>query len=390
MDDHVESMKFEVLQENLNRCLSLITRVIVSKPQLPILSNVFVSAKNGKLTFTASNLETSILIETGAKIEVEGDFTVPGRTFFEIIASLSAQKIMFEVTNGSATIKSSGFSARINGVAASEYPPLFVQSATKDSIFWQISKESFLRALQMTIFAAASDEGRAALTGVLLAPKDDGLTLAATDGFRLSVVHLEKLGTSNQATVDPMIIPARSLAEFVHLASEKKTDKEGNPETIKIFLAPNEKQVYFGMDDVKIFSSLVAGNFPDYEKIIPSKLTLKVVTTAEELSKSVRLAAIFARESANIVKLHIAHSKLLISANAAQIGENESQVDVKVEGEDKDQEFSIAFNFHYLLDFLATTSGEVTMEFSGPTAPGVFKTTTQNFLHLIMPVRVQK
>lgn len=381
-------MKLDILQENLNHALALANRVLVSKPQIPILSNILLVAKNGKLTLTASNLETSLIVETGTKITTEGQFTVPGHTFFEIISSLSAEKILLEEQKGSLIIKSGSFHGRVNGLGASEYPKLSSDTILNQDNYWEIDKEEFQQALVKVIFSAATDDGRAALTGILFKPKEKGLTLAATDGFRLSVVDLAKANPGKKQTPAPIIIPARSLTELFHILDQKET--ETKDKTVKIFISETENQIFFDLGDIKIFSRLIAGNFPDYEKIIPSDSSFRIVTTTEELSKTVRLASIFARESANIVKFKISGSKLYISANAAQVGENESTIDVSVAGENRAEEFAIAFNYRYLLDLLGVINGEVTMEFSGPIAPGVFHSSSSpNFLHIIMPVRVQ-
>lgn len=381
-------MKLDILQENLNHALTLANRVLVTKPQIPILSNILLVAKDGKLTLTASNIETSLIIETGAKIETEGEFTVPGRTLAEIISSLSAEKITLEEKEGSMLIKSGTFRGRINGLGASEYPRLSSDTILNQDNYWEIDKEEFRQALVKVIFAAATDEGRAALTGILFKPKEKGLTLAATDGFRLSVVDLAKANPGKKQTPAPIIIPARSLTELLRILEEKEAQTKDK--TVKIFISEKENQVFFDLGEIKIFSRLIAGNFPDYEKIIPSDSSLKIIAVTEELSKTVRLASIFARESANIVKFKIASPKLYVSANAAQVGENESEIDVVVEGKNRSEELSIAFNFRYLLDFLGSVSGEVTMELSSPLAPGVFRSSnSSNFLHIIMPVRVQ-
>lgn len=380
-------MKLEILQENLNHTLASLSRVIATKPQLPILSNILLVAKNGKLTLTASNLETSIIVETGAKILVGGDFTVPGRTLTEIIASLSAEKVLLEVIGGSLKINSVGFNSKINGIASTEYPQLSADTILAQGNYWEIDKLLLLVSLGMTTFAAAGDESRAVLSGVLFKPQEKGLTLVSTDGFRMSIVELDKIVTNKKEGGEAIIIPARSLAEITRILAEKGADQEDK--SVKIYISSKENQICFNLGATKILSRLIAGNYPDYEKIVPSNSKFKIITTAEELIKSIRLASIFARDSANIVKLHIAHSKLHVSAAAAQIGENESEIDVSVEGE-KSEDFSIAFNYRYFLDLLSVVTGQVVMEFSSPTSPGLFRSSSsKNFFHIIMPVRVQ-
>lgn len=377
-------MKLEVLQENLNRALSIVSRVITSRPQIPILSHVLLSVKDGIFTLTASNTETTIVVPVGAKIESEGSFTIPARTLLDLVASISPGKISLENVEGQLKIKSTGFTGKINGTAASEYPTLTATYDEKNS--WDIGGSVLLQAINKTMFACATDESRAILTGVLFKPKKTGLTLAATDGFRLSKMELDDL-SFGENLLNTLVLPAKTLLELSKLLSEKTEDKAGK---MKIFFL-DAGQVLFIVGEIKIYSRVISGNFPDFEKIIPTDSTIKVVTTAEELGKAVRLASIFARESANIVKLKLEDSKLVISANAAQVGENETDFDVDVQ-KGSGQELQIAFNYRYILDFLSSLGKEnkITIDFTTSLAPGVFRAEgSKNFLHLIMPVRVQ-
>lgn len=373
-------MTLELLQENLNAALTIASRIIASKPQLPILSHLLLEAEGGKLTLTSSNQEITTTIDVGAKITSSGKFTLPGRTLVEIVASLSAEKISLSLEGSVMALKAGGFKATINGSPAAEFPSLVPKDESKGA-FWEMDKRTFTGLVERIVFSAASDEGRAVLTGVLFKSTGDNLEVAATDGFRLSVLNQK----SSAKIPSDLIIPAKTLLEVARIASEIKED-----DRIKIAVFGQSNQILFDLGAVKLYSALISGNFPDFAKIIPASSPIKLTLDADSLLRAVRLASVFARESANIVKLKIANSKLSISANAPQVGENESEVEAKIAGNNED--FSIAFNFHYLMDFLTAIggSGEVTIEFSGPTAPGVFRSNSDpDFLHLIMPVRVQ-
>lgn len=383
-------MKLEILQENLNHGLTIASRVISSKPQLAILSHILLEAKDGSLTLTASNQETTVVIRIGAKVTVPGQFTVPGRTLTEIVSSLSAEKISLDLADTMLTLKAGGFKSIINGTPAGQYPAL-VPKLGSEKPFLELPPSIFQNLIAKAVFAAALDESRAALTGVLFKFVGSGLILAATDGFRLSTLKLEKINRKEKDETS-LIIPARALLEVTRVLSEEKGEKPEDNKTTKVTISILEEtnQILFDLDDIKIYSKLIAGTFPDFEKIIPSNFDIKLTTTAEELTKTIRLASIFARESANIVKLNITSGKMVVSANAPQVGENESVVDVKTEGQSQD--LTIAFNYRYFLDFLAAIGsvGEITIDFTSPTAPGVFRLASDpNFLHLIMPVRVQ-
>ncbi|MBI3559352.1 DNA polymerase III subunit beta [Candidatus Gottesmanbacteria bacterium] len=368
-------MKLDILQENLKNAVAVVSRVLVTKPQIPILANILLETKDGQLVLTASNLETTVTLSVGAKIETPGAFTVPGRTFGEVTAGLAAEKITLATEENNLLITGGKFKAKIAGLPAADFPKLTEINEKAVATAWEFSKPDFLKIINQVTFAAATDDSRAALTGILFQPRPDGLVLAAADGFRLSMVTLPKIKNEN---LDSFLVPAKALLEITRMIGEKIT------------LTLVSHQVIFTTGEIKIYCRCLAGKFPEFEKIIPTNSSLKIVVATEELDKAVKLAAIFARDSANIVKLKMQKSKLKISANAPQTGENETEMEIETE-KDNEEEFSIAFNYRYLLDFLnSTDSQEFTAEFNDSLSSGVFRLPSDpNFLHLIMPVRVQ-
>ncbi|MCL4397926.1 DNA polymerase III subunit beta [Patescibacteria group bacterium] len=375
-------MELEVLQENLNRGLNTVARVLASRPQVAILSNILLRTETGQLQITASNLETTIMTSIGAKIEAAGEYTVPGRTFLELVAGLPAEKLTISQKDGVLTLSGGKFKGKIAGTPATEFPKLVPEEKTKAQ--WKIDKKAFQEGVSKVAFAAGQDESRAVLTGVLFSSDEVGLTLAATDGFRLSVNKIPAEGGQKETK---FIIPAKTLAEVNRLLGEEKGENE---KAFLMIYLPEINQVAFDLGEIKIYSRLIAGNFPDYEKIIPANSTIQVTAATEEFSKAIKLASIFARDSANIVKLKIDKGKLKISANAPEVGENESEIDITVK-KGADEEFVVAFNYRYLLDlFVAVGSTELIIDFNGPLTAGVFRLPKDdNFLHIIMPVRVQ-
>ena len=377
-------MELEILQENLNRGLGVVTRVLTSRPQMAILSNILLKAQTGRLEIIASNLETTIITTVGAKVEKAGEFTVPGRTFAELCAGLSAEKLTLVSSEGSMSISGGKFKGKMAGTPAAEFPKVVADDSA--GVVIGLEKKDFQRGVGRTVIASATDESRAVLTGVLFSLAEGLLTMAATDGFRLSV---EKIKAKGPARELKFIVPAKALTEVNRLLEESGD--------FKLTYLEDSGQVVFDLGEKKIFTRLISGNFPDFEKIIPANSTVQLTTTTEELSKAIKLASIFARDSANIVKLKIAprssgtqNSKLKISANAPEVGENESEIDVTME-KGGDEEFAVAFNYRYLLDlFAAVGNTEISIEFNGPLAAGVFRLPKDsNFLHIIMPVRVQ-
>lgn len=367
-------MNITILQENLLRALSRASRVVPIKPQLPIVANVLLQTHEGRLKITATNLETTEAVVVGAKVEKEGGICVSSRLLLELVATLPQSAVHIVVKEGALLVETEGFRATIPGVAASEFPQ------TKEggkAAFTALGKDEFIRAAAQVIFAAATDEGRPLLTGVRVLEKDGETQLAATDGFRLSVKRL------SLKTKDPLdlLVPARALSEVVKVSQEEKETKE-----IKI-ARPEPSQMAFIVGDTEIRTRLIDGEYPNFEKIIPTKHNTRTLLDKAALLSAVKSAAIFARDNANIVRLHIENQTVTISANTPQVGENSIDVEAKVDGEGGD----MAINSRFLLECLSNFPGdELLFEMTGSLNPGVFRPAKDDsYLHIIMPVRVQ-
>lgn len=372
-------MKIEVLQENLNKALTIATRIVSSKPQLPVLTNIFLGVTNEGGTLTASNVESTIIVPFGAKIEEPGETLVPARTFQELISSLSPDKLTLEVDGNILKVKQSKFQGKIVCAPATDFPQNM--PAVDSGVSWKIPGDTFLKALSHTLFSSALDEARAVLNGVLFKFGDNPM-FVATDGFRLSQFKLNKTD-SPSGEIDQIVVPTKALMEVVKLLSDSpKTD-------VMLIIAPN--QVLFKIDDISFSCQVIAGNFPDFEKIIPSTFDTKIKLTTEEFTRALKTAAIFARENANIVRLVINGSELTVRAQGGEMGENETKLDIEIE-KGSPEDFSVAFNFRYILDFLANLKDEkeITLELGTQTSPALFRPAkSTNYLHIIMPVRVQ-
>ncbi len=365
-------MWFESLQENIVKGLNIASRFISSRPQLPVLANILLSTEKNKLKLKATNLESGITLEVGAKVEEEKEITIPAKTLTEFIGSLPPGKVSFHLEENNLKIRAMGFQATINGLSATEFPPLPVSVG---KFVLSIKTEEILRAISQVAFAAAQDEGKPVLSGVKIFNEGGNLVFVATDGYRLS---LKK--TPGSSSFDG-VLPARTMAEAVRIA------KEGNEEKINLETTEGANQAIFSLSNAEIVCRLLEGQFPSYEKIIPTGFSTKVILPKEEFLSAIKTAAIFAREAANIVRIGILKDGVKVSANAPQVGENETFLGAKVEGE----ETEIAFNSRFLLDYLGIVSQEeISFEMNGPLSPGAFRPVgDETFLHIIMPVKVQ-
>lgn len=367
-------MIISILQENLLRALVRTGRIVPAKPQLPITANVLLSTEEGRLRVATTNLETAEAVWVGAKVEKEGGICVPARLFIELVASLPQAPVELVVKEGSLFIKTQGTKATIPGISASEFPPI---SKMEKKGATTLAKEDFIRAVEQVVFSAAADEGRPILTGVRILQKDGKTTFVATDGFRLS---LKKI---NLAAAEPLdlLVPARTLVEVVKISQEEKAEKD-------IYMGkPAAGQLVFVIGDTELHARLIEGDYPNFEKIIPTKWNTRVLFEKDAFLRAVKSAAIFARDNANIIKLHIENQSVTVSANAPQVGENEVEIDAKVDGDGGD----MAINSRFLMECLSNFPGdEVLFEMTGSLNPGVLRPAKDDtYLHIVMPVRVQ-
>lgn len=386
-------MKLTVLQENLNKTLVTASRGTAARATLPILGSLLLETEKGHLKISAANLETGINLWVGAKIEEEGAVAIPAKVLTEFVSALPPGKIEIQASETKLNLQSGGFNAEINGFSATEFPKTDKQKDSEVSFEFEISDVIFNQSVAVSSFAAAADDGRPVLTGVLLQIIRDEISLIATDGFRLSIkklteqeVKLKSPKNFETEKID-LIIPAKSLQEAVRVLKDKsgKLDEE---KSLKVKIYGQGKLVGFESEDFEMYTRLIDGGFPNFERIIPKSSATKAFLPFDEFHKAVKVAGVFARESASIVKLTFEDGRLTVSANTAQIGSNKSVLDLKIEGENNE----IAYNCRYLLDLLNNIEAkELVFEMSDPTSPGVFKIADDpNFLHIIMPVRVQE
>jgi DNA polymerase-3 subunit beta len=268
----------------------------------------------------------------------------------------------------------------IKCIDAQEFPPMPPSDLEGDLI---LSVGDLREMINQVAFAAASDDARPVLTGVLLEVDSGEMTLAAADGFRLSVRRAH-LPTPSQAPMRA-IIPARALAELARALADGE-------ESVSLTFPPNRGQVIFRSKNIELVSQLIEGSFPDFQGIIPTRHTTRSVLPTATLLKACKAAEIFAREAAHSARVRITPGselepgKVEISATAAQTGSNETTVDATIEG----SPIEIAFNVRYLMDVLGVVdTPNVSLETSGASAPGVVRPVGRDdFLHVIMPMHL--
>lgn len=371
-------MRIKILQSEILPALQAVARSTGVKSSLPVLANILFQAEGSNLTLSATNLEIGIVKTISAKVEEEGAITVPARTLLEIISSLPGVEITLEATQDQLKLATPNFNASLNGIASSEFPAIPLSSEQSISIKGSILGEL----LPQITFAAAVDEGRPILTGILTEIKNGKLELVATDGFRLA--HCTASTESSEKINFRSLIPRRTFEEVVRLISEEL--KEG--EMVEISTSENQNQMIFKMKNTELSSRLIEGQFPVWEKIIPTNFENNTILDRQELIKAVKLASVFAKDAANIIKLETQQGKIKLTSEAKELGGQETLIDAKIEG----SPIIIAFNSKYLLDALnACPSQEIVIQFSGSLSPSLlkpFNSPNEDLQYVIMPIRL--
>lgn len=371
-------MNVSVMQENLARGLGIVGRAVSSRATLPVLANVLLKTDNAGLKLTATNLEIGINCWVPGKVTDEGEITVPAKLLADLVSSLPNQRIdlVFSPKDRTLKVTCGGSRSSIKGIEADEFP---VVAAIGDSPATSADSRAMRDALAEVVFAAASDESRPILTGVLTRLAGDSMTLAAADNYRIAVrtVALTK-PVSPEMTI---VVPARSYSELMRILPDSEAP-------IEITVTPNKSQVLFRVEGIDLVSRLIEGQFPNYEPVIPVDHSSSAVIDRELFLASARRASIFARDSANIIKVELggeAGDGISISAHAADVGDAADTLEATLEG----QPTTIAFNARYLIDVLSNLDAEeARLELSGPLAPGVVRGVGRSdYVHVIMPVR---
>jgi DNA polymerase III subunit beta len=376
-------MKVTVLQENLARGLSVVSRAVSPRSTLPVLSNILIATDEGRLRLSATNLELGITCWIPARIDENGSTTVPSRTFSDLVSAMPNDQVQLTLDMKSQNLHVKGGASNndIKCIDAQEFPPLPTPEM-QDAV--QLNVADFKEMIHQVAFAASTDEARPVLMGVLMNVEKDKVTMAAADGFRLSVRKAQlSSGVKNPINV---IIPARALNELARVASDGE-------EPIYMVIPKNRGQVLFRVKDVEVVSQLIEGTFPDYHQIIPRNHKSRTLISTAALLKACKQAEIFAREGSNVARLDIKQangemqpSEVEISATSEETGKNETIVEATVDG----SSVLIAFNVKFLREALEVIrTPNVALETSAANAPGVIRPVgDEDFLHVIMPMHL--
>lgn len=360
----------------LGQALSLVCRAVSPRSTLPILGNVLLETRETGLRLVATNLDLTIAATVAAEVSGEGRITVPARLLSDYVATLGEAPCSLSVDPAGQTLRlrCGRHRSTLHGIDAVEFPPLPGRDA---ETLLQLDAAVVERAIGQTVVAASGDEARPVLTGVLLELEGEQLNLVATDGHRLAVRRLQ-VGDAAGAPLSA-IVPARHLAEVARAITPSRPG-------VALSVSAQRNQIFFDLGDVEISSRLIEGSYPRYAQVIPEDTATRVRVPQAELLREMRTAAVLAKDAANVVRLSLSEDTLVLSAQTAEVGEDEAALPAKVEGPG----LQIAFNARYVIDALSVVeSQEVELGFNAPLSPGVVRPVGRDdYLYVVMPIRV--
>ena len=375
-------MRVTANQEQFSHGLRVAGRAVAARSPLPITSNVLLATENGRLKLAATNLEIAISTWIDATVAEDGAIALPAKLLTEFVDTLPGGPIDLTVKPGShsAHISSGRFEATVRGMNADDFP--VIPSADEQPA--ASIKPSLLREMiEQVAFAAAPDDTRPTLTGVLATFSDSQLTLAAADSYRLAV-RTDEL--SGPATGDfSVIVPAKTLLELAKILPDGE-------EPVELMVTPNRNQIVFRATDLHVVSGLIEGAFPNYKQIIPSKFATKVVVSTGDLLKATKIASFFSRDNSNVITLEVQPGgeagvgNVIVSGAAAELGEDRGEIDAVISG----GAARVSFNSRYVSDVLnVLQSPQVGLEITGPHSAAVFRPIDSvDYTHVVMPMHV--
>ncbi|MDR1197205.1 MAG: DNA polymerase III subunit beta [Candidatus Nomurabacteria bacterium] len=360
-------MKIILNQDGFSKALNSVARIANSHSTLPILNNILLRAENGVLQLNATNLEVFINNSITAKVEEDGVVLVPANLITDFINNLPKTKITLKTKDGKLKIEAGNYKSTINTISTDEFPA-FPDDKLKTG--FELDSELFKTSAGQVLPATSNDTTRPILTGLYLHTFNDKLYLTATDGYRLAEKQL-----IDKKTDINTIIPATTISEVVRVIE--------SDQAIKVSL--NDEQIKFEIGQITIISRLIDGNFINYRSLIPEKTDNSAEVDRSEFVQAVKVAELFARQSAEsiILKTSSANKTLEINTITSEFGDNNSEIEAEIVGD-----ASITLNAKYLLTALNAITGEkIKFSFSGKLAPALLTGQDDSYKHIIMPVK---
>ena len=351
-------MNFIVSSSYLLKNLSSISGVITSNPVVPILENVLFEIENGNLLITASDLQTSVMVELQVESKENGSVAIPAKILIDTLKNLPEQPVTYSIdeNNYNIEINSDNGRYKLAGENSADFPKV---PEISDGYSFTVNANILALAIGNTIFSTSTDELRPAMTGVFFRLSSNSCTFVSTDGHRL--VKYIRTDISGDEVDHDMIIPRKSLNLLkTIIPSDDKND---------INIEFNASNAFFSNDNIKLVCRLIDERYPDYENVIPSDNSNSIEVDKSEILSSLKRISIYANKTTNQVRLKVSGSEILISAEDLDFS-NEANERISCEHDGDDIE--IGFNAKFLIEILSNIhSDKVIFKLSEPNRAGL-------------------
>lgn len=378
-------MNISLAKNDLISALQIVSKGLSTKPQTPILSGIYMTAKEGQLELQTTNYELGFILTIPAEIHNTGTAVLPGKYLTEFARKLPAEEVSIDTdsADGLAVIQSGTARFTLRTMEISDFPVLHRMDGT---LHFTIKDRTLARLVKKSAFACLREEQRdrrPIFTGCQLEVEGKDVTFAATNVHRLAVKSEQLEEDAGQIRV---IIPAKFLEEVTRtISSEVPAD---------IHVTCSYNQVSMSSGSIYMTARLIEGTFPDYRRVIPREenIRTKVTLDAASFASAVDRASLIARmDQYNIVKLSFAQGLMRISSNSPEIGEAEETIPAEVTGDD----VTIAFNASYLMDALKSLDSDTCiLSLQGSNEQGVNlspmtirEEADPNYIYVVTPVR---
>lgn len=367
-------MRISCPKDILLEKLQTVLKTVATKSTMPVLAGIHIKTLGpGEIELSSTDMEMSLRIRAKATVETEGEVVAPGKLLTDVVRSLPAGEISISEASGEQMVEivSGSASFKLNCLPAQDFPRL--PEMQEDQSF-DIDARPLMKVINTVARAASRDETRPVLTGILVKFSKDRLKMVATDSYRLSVMEAE--AGSSLVDKKEVIVPRHTLEELARLFGAGDDDK------VKISLA--ESQIMFMNADALLTSRLIEGQFPNYQQLLPEEFKSEVKIDKAELQEVVGRIGLMAQKNAPL-KLSFDNGELEVSAQTPQVGEAKESLAVPF----SDEAVEIGFNPEFLHAGIESVDGDsVVFRIISSLRPGLIKGEDEDFLYLIMPVRL--
>lgn len=381
-------MKLICTQENLQKAISYLERVVGKQSTLPILSNFLLETENGRLKISATNLEIGVIVYIGAKIEQEGKIAIPAKLLMHFIYNLpSGDIIELIVKDQVLEVITATHQMKIKGLPGKDFP--IIPQYKKEYLF-SFPAQQFKNALSRILFCASVNEARLELTGAHIFFFQDALHIAATDSFRLAeeIIPFTEYNEGYRSFIQhtpSLILPLHTLQELLRIIT---------PTSVGVKVALEENQIFFEIDGVQVISRIINGKYPDYKQIIPQQFSLHVKFKKDDFQRAVKIASTLSMYNENEITLSFDPQKTFceIASISREIGENKTTL--PVEYKKGNELLKLTFNPRYVLEGInAITSENILFLANTEATPVCMRNingedvSDEIYIYIMMPIR---